>query len=172
MYNKTRYILYSEEGVFEMFTDYLISTIQYIKYNLQVEAIGAIIIITLILLVMISIILLICRKIRLWYWKSNEQIEALESIDKNLEIIIKKLPDDFDKGQTLRLTESDNLEEKASLNKESEVGTNSVEILKEKPKITFDNKDNDGRIIDKPGYNIGKTGKIYAEDILREQIQF
>lgn len=154
-----------------MITDYVMSTIQYINNNLQVEAIGAVIVIALILLVLTGLIFLACRSIRLWYWRVNDQIRALDSIDKCLEEIKKNLPESL-KKESEGITETENVIEKAPLIEECTTETMHVEKQTEKPKIVFDKKDKDERTIIKPGYNIGKTGKIYVEETLREQIQF
>lgn len=170
LYNIKRCNLCSEVGVFEMFTNYVISTIQYIENNLQVEAIGATIIIALILLIILSSIFLVFRKTRLWYWRINDQIRALEQIDTCLELIKHNLSEDLNKEATKTLNGAEPLKQKTSLKEESTLKDNQVETKNEMPKIVFDKKDK--CTITKHGYNIGKTGKIYAEEILREQIKF
>lgn len=155
-----------------MVTDYVISTIQYIENNLQVEAIGAVIIIALILLMVISILFLAFRSVRLWYWRINDQMMALENIDKNLEEIKQILPDNIGRETSMKIMEDEILEQRTPLKEECVTETTQDGPQTETPKIVFDKMDNDERTIIKPGYNIGKTGKIYAEEMLREQIQF
>lgn len=155
-----------------MVTNYIMSTIQYIENNLQVEAVGASIIIILILLVVLSIIFLIFRKTRLWYWRINDQIRTLEQIDNCLELIKQNLPVDLNRQQVVTITGEESFEQTTNLNEESVIKDSLVETQTEMPKIVFDKKDKDERTIIKPGYNIGKTGKIYAEEMLREQIKF
>lgn len=155
-----------------MVTDYVISTIQYIENNLQVEAIGAVIIIALILLMVISLIFLVFRGLRLWYWRINDQMKALENIDKNLEQIKNNLPESLGTGLSVEIMQEKSTEQKTPCMEECVIETIQEDKETETPKIVFDKKDKDERTIIKPGYNIGKTGKIYAEEILREQIQF
>lgn len=155
-----------------MLTDYVISTIQYIENNLQVEVIGAVIIIALILLMVISLIFLAFRSLRLWYWRINDQMKALENIDKNLEQIKNNLPESLGADTSVQVMEQESIQQKTPSKEECVAETIQEDIQTETPKIVFDKKDKDERTIIKPGYNIGKTGKIYAEEILREQIQF
>lgn len=155
-----------------MVTDYVISTIQYIENNLQVEAIGAVIIIALILLMVISMIFLSFRSVRLWYWRINDQMKTLENIDKNLQEIKQILPDNIGMEAPIKVMEADILEQRAPLEEERLTKTTQDDKQVETAKIVFDKMDKDERTIIKPGYNIGKTGKIYAEEMLREQIQF
>lgn len=155
-----------------MLTDYVISTIQYIENNLQVEVIGAVIIIALILLMVISLIFLAFRSLRLWYWRINDQMKALENIDKNLEQIKNNLPESLGADSSVQIMEQEIIQQKTPSKEECVAETIQEDIQTETPKIVFDKKDKDERTIIKPGYNIGKTGKIYAEEILREQIQF
>nr|WP_315023830.1 hypothetical protein [uncultured Aminipila sp.] len=155
-----------------MVTDYVISTIQYIENNLRVEAIGAVIIIALILLMVISILFLVFRSVRLWYWRINDQMKALENIDKSLEKIKQILPDNIGMGTPMMIMEDEILEQRTPLKEECVTETTQDDTQTETPKIVFDKMDKDERTIIKPGYNIGKTGKIYAEEMLREQIQF
>ncbi|MBE6034419.1 MAG: hypothetical protein E7222_06920 [Clostridiales bacterium] len=153
-----------------MVTDYVISTIQYIKDVLQVEVIGAVTIIALILLTVVSIIFFAFRNVRLWYWKINEQVKALEHIDKSLEEIKQNLPEIPRIETALSSIEDDSLEQAQALTEEGIKESRPKNA--QTPKIVFDKMDKDERTIIKPGYNIGKTGKIYAEEALREQIQF
>ena len=155
-----------------MVTDYVISTIQYIENNLQVEAIGAVIIIALILLMVISMIFLAFRSVRLWYWRINDQMKALENIDKNLQEIKQILPDNIGMEAPIKVMEAEILEQRTPSEEECLTKTTQDDTQVEAPKIVFDKMDKDERTIVKPGYNIGKTGKIYAEEMLREQIQF
>ncbi len=156
-----------------MITDYVKSTNEYMKNNLQVETIGVIIIMLLIILIIISIIFIVFRKNRLKYWRINEQIETLESIDKSLKTIKRKLPESFKTETILKSTEREN--KKLEKNKTLEECVNEikpVDIQIEETKIAFDKKDKEERAIVKSRYNVGKTGEIYAEEILRKQIQF
>lgn len=155
-----------------MVTDYVISTIQYIENNLQVEAIGAVIIIALILLMVISIVFFAFRSVRLWYWRINDQMKTLENIDKNLQEIKQILPDNIGMEAPINVMEAEILEQRTPLEEECLTKTIQDDTQVETPKIVFDKMDKDERTIIKPGYNIGKTGKIYAEEMLREQIQF
>ncbi|QAT43966.1 hypothetical protein [Aminipila luticellarii] len=159
-----------------MITDYVVSTIQYIENNLQVEAIGAVIIIALILLVLISLIFLAFRGVRLWYWRVNTQVKALEHIDKTLEEIKQNLPESLPEASKKEFEAADMeesiTEQEVALPEECTSEAIHTEAPNEAPKIVFDKRDKDERTIMKPGYNIGKTGKIYAEETLREQIQF
>ncbi|MHC1723511.1 MAG: hypothetical protein AB9836_09940 [Aminipila sp.] len=155
-----------------MVTDYVISTIQYIKNNLQVEAIGAVVIIALILLMVISILFLAFRSVRLWYWRINDQMKALENIDKSLDEIKQILPANIGLETPMKIVEDKFLEQRTPLKEECVTETTQDEPQEATPKIVFDKMDKDERTIIKPGYNIGKTGKIYAEEMLREQIQF
>lgn len=155
-----------------MVTNYVISTIQYIENNLQVEAIGAIIIIVLMLLVILSVIFLIFRKTRLWYWRINDQIKVLEQIDDCVGLIKQNLTVNLNREAAVTTTREESLEQTTALNEEGVTKASQGETQKKMPKIVFDKKDKDERTITKPGYNIGKTGKIYAEKMLREQIKF
>lgn len=158
-----------------MITDYVKSTNEYMKNNLQAETIGVIIIMLLIILIIISIIFIVFRKNRLKYWRINEQIETLESIDKSLKTIKQKLPESFKTETILKSTEKENKKEKLEKNKTLEECVNEikpVDIQIEETKIAFDKKDKEERAIVKSRYNVGKTGEIYAEEILRKQIQF
>ncbi len=155
-----------------MITSFAVSTIKYMENYLQVGAVGAIIFIALIVLCVFSLIFLAFRGVRLWYWRVNEQIKALEKIDKSLEEIKQNLPD----PDSISICTNESRDQKTQEN--SSIAEMITEDCMENqnetdaPEIYFDNKEKDERAIIKSGYNIGKTGKVYAEEILREQIQF
>lgn len=178
-----------------MITDFVTSTILYMETNLQAPAIGAIVTIALIVLAVFGLVLLVFRSVRLWYWKINDQMKALEKIDQSLEEIKQTLPDSSvaaaaspnltttEVGSVammdIELLETGDKDIQGSyiLNSKAEdtredTETNRNKLQAETPKIVFDKQDKDERALTKSGYNIGKTGKIYAEETLREQIQF
>lgn len=179
-----------------MITDFVTSTIRYMETNLQAPAIGAIVTIALIVLAVFGLVLLVFRSVRLWYWKINDQMKALEKIDQSLEEIKQTLPDSSvatvvcpnlttreagsvaisdielsETGDKADVQGSYILNSKAEDTRE-DTETNREKLQTETPKIVFDKQDKDERALTKSGYNIGKTGKIYAEETLREQIQF
>ncbi len=73
-----------------MVTEFFVSSIKYIENNIHAEGMGAIILVTLMILAVIGFVFLLFRGISLWYWKINRQIEVLSSINQNLEEIKKQ----------------------------------------------------------------------------------
>lgn len=186
-----------------MVTEYIKSTIKYIENNLQSEAVGAILIVALLIFAVLALVFLGIRRLILWYWRINEQVSVLEKIDIRLQGIEKTLPCmEVTRQETEEMTAKpekilkDTEKILADLEKisakietpsaihiqqaEQRYCENPKEIsITKAPKgeqhaIAFDKNDEEpvDANAEHSGYNIGKTGKIYVEDVLRKQIQF
>ena len=62
-----------------------------LPYISQTEAV---LILTAVLLILFSLLWLVFRRARLWYWKTNVQIDTLKSIDLHLKSVEEKLSSD------------------------------------------------------------------------------
>lgn len=152
-----------------------------IQQNLQSEVLGVILIGVIMLLSICAVIFLAFRRTRLWYWKVNEQLVLLQNIDVKLDrihagVIRKEKPSVEGQAPQENESTSENADLEASKEETEEAKTEVQQsditeaeaISTEEAEKTVCEKEK--KI--KPGYNVGKTGKIYEEDVLRNQIQF
>ncbi|MGN0711345.1 MAG: hypothetical protein ACI4LO_06245 [Anaerovoracaceae bacterium] len=152
-----------------MAAEQVMSTIQ---QNLQSEVLGIILAVIIMLFFICAAVFLIFRKTRLWYWRVNEQVTILQNIDIKLDRINaglikrKEEQETEEKIETPEIIETEDKSEATLTEPYTEIKAceeadiNRTIDINEKPEKA------------KPGYNISKTGKIYDENILRNQIQF
>ncbi len=154
-----------------MITDYIMLTVEYIEKNLRVEAIGAIVILALIITAALSIVFLVCRGWRLWYWRVNDQVAALEKINRKLEELNQAIPNITVLPDVMN--ENNNNSEAVVVDITAESGINIIDKQGDSGTLEPGAQEDFLTCADKKeGYNVGKTGKIYNENELRQQIQF
>lgn len=154
-----------------MVTEYGRSTIQYIENGLEVGAIGAVLLVVLLLFIFISCILLAFRQVQLWYWRVNCQVKVLENIERNLEEIKHNFPYAKEEAQVISGKEAmERTSDPSAATDRAEPAP--AEAQPEASELLSEAAVPERPAVIKPGYNIGKTGKVYAEEVLREQIQF
>ncbi|QIB67856.1 hypothetical protein Ami103574_00370 [Aminipila butyrica] len=154
-----------------MITEYGRSTIQYIENGLEAGAIGALLLIVLFIFALLSCIFLAFRRVQLWYWRVNCQVKALENIERNLEEIKHNFP--YAKEGAQVTLEEAAMEQPSGLSEVLDRAESTpVEVQQEGTEFLSEAAAPESPAVIKPGYNIGKTGKVYAEELLREQIQF
>jgi L-2-hydroxyglutarate oxidase LhgO len=146
-------------------------TVEYIEKNLRVEAIGAIVILSLIITAALSIVFLVFRRLRLWYWRVNDQVAALEKINRKLEELNQAIPNIKVRSDGISENSSKAEDIALAITPESSITVlekqrdgSTLESGEQAPILTCDDKKN--------RYNVGKTEKIYNENELRQQIQF
>ncbi|MBN7773232.1 hypothetical protein [Clostridium aminobutyricum] len=158
-----------------MITKYIMLTVEYIEKNLRVEVIGAIVILTLIIVATLGILFLLFRGVRLWYWRVNEQVAALEKINQKLEKLedLNQVIPSLAAPQPILYEESKDFEEEAVLlSKTDNEDHQEIEQPENQAALQPDVLDLLVCEEKKEGYNVGKTGKVYSENELRQQIQF
>lgn len=67
-----------------MVTEYVKETLIYMNENLRAEMVGVFVLAILVFFVVWSLLMLIFRRTRLWYWKVNQEVEALNRIEEKL----------------------------------------------------------------------------------------
>ncbi|MEL7654872.1 MAG: hypothetical protein AAGU75_03070 [Bacillota bacterium] len=112
---------------------------------------AAVLILLAVLLVLFFLLWLVMRKARLWYWKTNAQIDTLKSIDLHLKNVEEKLSSDVIKVVEL----SDKLAQPQKNHTEPSI--------QELPRETV--TDGKGLTV------IGKSGRVYTEAELELQIR-
>lgn len=161
----------------QMITNYIMGTVEYIEKYFRVETIGAIVILTLIITATVGLLFLLFRSVSLWYWRVNEQVAALERINQKLEELNQVVPNLMAPQPILYEDPSDfevfdEDKKKAPIT----IHTCSEEIAAELDNQTAPQLNRQETLIvneDKvDGFNVGKNGKIYSENELRQQIQF
>ncbi len=112
-----------------------------------ISASEAILILTAVFFVLLILLWLLFRKIRLWYWKTDIQIDTLKSIDNRLHHVEEKLLQNYGSA-----------DEKAAGDEEVPDGTETRESIQAAPE-------------EKGVFSIGKSGKVYTEAELELQIR-
>jgi len=107
----------------------------------------AILILLSVLIVLLLLLWLIIRRARLWYWKTDVQIDTLKSIDLHLKNVEEKL------SSEIRIAESQDAQPQDD---------QMIQIAQENEKITE---------IKEGLTAIGKSGRIYTEAELELQIR-
>ena len=104
-----------------------------------------------VLLILFFLLWLVFRKIRLWYWKTNVQIDTLKSIDSHLKSVEEKLSSDAIKVVELssKMTQPQNNDTIPSVQDTQKEAATDGEGLTAK----------------------GKSGKVYTEAELELQIR-
>jgi hypothetical protein len=103
------------------------------------------------LLAALFILWLVLRKARLWYWRTNQQIDTLKSIDTRLHNVENRLrsglaeADQIDGGEASKQT--DDCKSQSAVNQEEELPESAGHIA------------------------VGKSGKVYTEAELELQIR-
>lgn len=144
----------------QMITDYIMGTVEYIENYFRVETIGAIVILTLIITATVGLLFLLFRSVSLWYWRVNEQVAALERINQKLEELNQAVPN-LVAPQPILYEESNTFSEEVAEERDNQTAPQmnvQETLIMNEDKIE--------------GFNVGKNGKIYSENELRQQIQF
>ena len=165
------------------------ATISYVERNLQAESVAGIIFflsLAMVFLLAMILVLLMFRKTRLWYWKTDQQLKALQDIDITLAEIKQGVDNVHKSVESLTKTEidkecsteevdnSDDIEDKPDAEPEQNesekmetVCDGCQENIEDVTKAESQNK-----LGHKRGPNVGKSGTVYEDDVLRQQIQY
>lgn len=161
----------------QMITNYIMGTVEYIENYFRVETIGAIVILTLIISATVGLLFLLFRSVSLWYWRVNEQVAALERINQKLEELNQAVPN-LVAPQPILYEQPNDFE---VFDEDKEKAINTANSYPQEVAVERDNQTapqvnvqetlfvNEDKV---EGFNVGKNGKIYSENELRQQIQF
>lgn len=119
-----------------------------LPYISQTEAV---LILLAVLLVLFLLLWLVFRKMRLWYWKTNVQIDTLKSIDVHLKNVEEKLSSEVIKVVEL----SDMIVQPQKSDKDLQIQESSKEPAMDEEGLTAR----------------GKSGRVYTEAELELQIR-
>ena len=119
-----------------------------LPYISQTEAV---LILLAVLLILFFLLWLVFRKIRLWYWKTNVQIDTLKSIDLHLKNVEEKLSSDAIKVVEL----SEIISQPQNNDKDLQTQESSKEPATDGEGLTA----------------IGKSGRVYTEAELELRIR-
>ena len=176
-----------------MITEFVVATISYVKSNLQAESIAGIVFLfslAMVFLLAVILLLLIFRKTRLWYWKTDEQLKVLQGIDSTLAEIkqgMANVHSSIDSLKDENISDSSPEElDKVEDDKENDDKDNNIEETLVETEVSIESEvDNcqetktdvavctsNDEIKHKREPNVGKSGIVYEDDVLRQQIRY
>lgn len=117
-----------------------------------------VLLIMILFILVLSLLTLIFRRTKLWYWKVNVQVKTLQSIDSRLKNVEEGLMQKF-----LNEEQKPNTEGPGKTGPEKEANIEPAEIIEEtltetKPRQTSESI-------------VGKSGRVYTEEELELQIR-
>jgi hypothetical protein len=150
------------------FIDNIAESLHNIGFNVSQFALSWIIPVAFI--IVIFFIWIILRKIRLWYWKIDLQLDTLNSINQRLIAVegeLKNLPDLIQDKLDLDEITQDKINEKEEPEMENIEAEAEFPILQEGLEPIADN----GKSREVDFFYTGKSGRVYTEEELLLQIR-
>ncbi len=155
-----------------MVTEYVKETLIYMNENLRAEMVGVFVLAILVFFVVWSLLMLIFRRTRLWYWKVNQEVEALNRIEEKL--TAQNSGAELDRtaavGEEVTAAHASHLVEPCegeSLLKEAAV----EDRQQEEKKLVFEKLDPTGAVIAQPAHPVEVMAEIQDKEAQEKKVQ-